>query len=82
VRYLQGMPSDWSQKLRARAAQEGLSVSDFLLKGTVAERPTMKELAERIASRTPVKYKISPTEIIREERDRRAAALMRNHLGE
>jgi len=36
-----------------------------------AERPTMKELAERLARRVPVKYKICPAEILRAERSRR-----------
>jgi hypothetical protein len=75
------MPSDWSQKLKARAARKGLSVSEFLEKDTIAERPAMKELAERIARRTPVKYKISPADVIREERDRRGSTLMCNHVG-
>jgi antitoxin FitA len=58
------------RKLKARAATEGLSLSDFVLREMeqLAERPTPSELAERIASRTPVKYKISPVEILRKHR--------------
>jgi hypothetical protein len=36
----------------------------------VAERPTLKEVLEGLASRTPVKYKISPAEILRQQRGR------------
>jgi hypothetical protein len=67
--------------LKSRAASEGLSVSDFLNKERVAERPTLKELRERIARLPPVKYRRSPAEILREERDRRSAKLMELHLG-
>lgn len=68
---VRNVPDTLHRRLKTRAASEGLSLSDYLLREIeeVAERPTMKELAERIASRTPVKYKRSPAEIIREERD-------------
>jgi hypothetical protein len=77
------MPEKFHRELKSSAAREGLSVSDYLLKDVdnVAGRPTLKELAERIASRTPVKYKISPAEILREERGRRSSSLMLTHLG-
>ena len=70
---VRNVPDGLHRKLKARAALEGLSLSDFVLREMehVAERPTMRELAARIASRTPVKYRVSPAEIIREERDRR-----------
>ncbi|MGP0072687.1 MAG: FitA-like ribbon-helix-helix domain-containing protein [Bryobacteraceae bacterium] len=70
---VRNVPDSLHRKLKSRAALEGMSLSDFVLKEMehVAERPTMKELAARIASRTPVRYKLSPAEIIREERDRR-----------
>jgi plasmid stability protein len=66
---IRNVPDALHRKLKSRAALEGVSLSDLLLKEIehVAERPTMKELAER----TPVKYKISPAEILREERSRR-----------
>ena len=68
--------------LKRRAAGEGLSLSDFVLREMeqVAERPTMKELAARIASQTPVKYKVSPAEIIREERDRPCLRSCTSHV--
>jgi plasmid stability protein len=70
---MRNVPDGLHRKLKMRAASEGLSLSDYLLREMehVAERPTMKELAERIASLPPVKYKRSPAEIIREERDSR-----------
>jgi antitoxin FitA len=70
---IRNVPDSLHRKLKSRAAIEGISLSHLVLREMehLAERPTMKELAERIASRTPVKYKISPAEIIREERDSR-----------
>ena len=70
---IRNVPDALHRKLKSRAALEGVSLSDLLLKEIeqVAERPTIKELAERLASRTPVKYKISPAEVLREERRRR-----------
>jgi hypothetical protein len=75
------MPGKFHRMLKSRAASEGLSVSEFLNEESVAERPTMKELGERIARLPAVKLKRSPAEIIREERDRRSAKLMELHLG-
>jgi plasmid stability protein len=70
---VRNVPDNLHRKLKMRAASEGLSLSDYLLREIerVAERPTMKELAQRIASLPPVKYKESPAEIIREERSHR-----------
>jgi plasmid stability protein len=70
---VRNVPEGVHRKLKARAAMEGLSLSDFILRELerTVEMPTMKELAERIAKLPPVKYKQSPAEIIREERARR-----------
>lgn len=70
---LRNVPDSLHRKLKSRAALEGLSLSAYLLRevGHVAERPTMKEIAERLADLPPVKYQRSPAEIIREERDSR-----------
>jgi antitoxin FitA len=67
---VRNVPDSLHRKLKSRAAIEGLSLSGYVLKELehVAERPTMKELAARIASRTPVKYEISPAEILRQHR--------------
>jgi plasmid stability protein len=70
---VRNVPDSLHRKLKARAALEGISLSDLVLKEMehIAERPTMKEMMERLASLPPVKYKISPAEILREERDNR-----------
>jgi plasmid stability protein len=70
---LRHVPDDVHRKLKARAALAGLSLSDYLLQEirTVAERPTVAELAARLARRAPVATRISPSKAVREERDRR-----------
>jgi plasmid stability protein len=70
---VRNVPDSLHRKLKSRAASEGISLSDFVLREMehIAERPSPKELAERLASRTPVRYKISPAEILRQERDSR-----------
>ncbi|MGB6945986.1 MAG: hypothetical protein WBE37_26540 [Bryobacteraceae bacterium] len=76
---VRNVPDKLHRKLRSCAASEGMSLSDFLLKEMerVTERPTMKELAAPIASRTALGCKTSPAEIIREERGRRDRVLAR-----
>ena len=70
---IRNVPDGLHRRLKSRASLEGLSLSGYLLReiGQVASRPTLQELAERLAQRTPVKYKVSPAEILREERSRR-----------
>jgi len=70
---LRHVPDDLHRKLKARAALEGLSLSDYLLQEVrrVAERPTLAELRQRIAQRAPVLPRVSPAKAVRAERDGR-----------
>ena len=70
---LRNVPDVLHRKLKSRAAEEGLSLSDFLTREArkIAERPTMAEMRERLAARPVLELSPSPAEIIREERDRR-----------
>jgi antitoxin FitA len=70
---IRNVPDGLHSRLKSRAALEGLSLSGYLLREIeqVASRPTLQELAGRLARRTPVKCKVSPAEILREERSRR-----------
>jgi len=70
---LRHVPDPLHRKLKARAAMEGLSLSDYLLKQIeqIAERPTLKEMLDRLARRAPVNVSIPPAQIIRQERDSR-----------
>jgi plasmid stability protein len=65
------VPDPLHRKLKARAAQEGKSLSDYLLREIqrIAERPTMEEIMERLGRLSPVNPRVPPARIIREERD-------------
>jgi plasmid stability protein len=67
------VPDRVHRTLKARAAREGMSLSDFLKKelARVAERPTIEEWLERAQQTSPIRAKISPTQAIRELRDSR-----------
>ncbi len=69
---IRNVPDTLHRKLKARAALEGMSLSDYLLAEIrrSAERPAMSELMERLRHRTPVAPKVPPTDAVREERDR------------
>jgi plasmid stability protein len=68
---LRHVPDHLHRTLKARAALEGLSLSDYLLKQVqqVAERPTLAELKQRLARRTPVTPRLAPAQAVRAERD-------------
>lgn len=76
---LRNVPEELHRKLKARAAQAGKSLSDYLLEQIrrEAERPTMEELMKRLAALPPVKSRLSSAEIIRQERQKRARQLER-----
>jgi plasmid stability protein len=70
---LRHVPDTLHRKLKSRAALEGLSLSDYLLKEVekMSELPTMEEMRARLASREPVQLQEDPAEVIRAERDNR-----------
>jgi plasmid stability protein len=70
---LRHVPDDLHRKLKARAALEGLSLSDYLLKEVerAASYPSLAELRERLASRTPFIPRVHPAKAVRAERERR-----------
>ena len=70
---LRHVPDDLHRTLKARAALEGLSLSDYLLQEVrrVAERPTLAELRRRLAQRTAVTPRVPPAKAVRAEREGR-----------
>ena len=70
---LRHVPDDVHRRLKAQAAQEGLSLSDYLVREVrrVAERPTLHELRQRLAGRSRVATRVSPAKVVRDERERR-----------
>jgi plasmid stability protein len=70
---LRGVPDALHRQLKARAALEGLSLSEYLTREArkIAQRPSLEEMRERLAARPVTILKRSPTSVVREERDRR-----------
>ena len=70
---LRHVPDDLHRKLKARAASEGLSLSDYLVREArrVAEQPTLEEIRSRIRSQSTAEPRISSARIIRGEREKR-----------
>jgi len=70
---IRNVPDALHRKLKARAALEGMSLSEYLLSEVrrAAERPSVSELRQRLAQRTPVQPSPSPARALREERDAR-----------
>lgn len=70
---VRSVPDELHRTLKARAAEAGMSLSDYVLieLRRVAERPTRDEVLRRIARRKTGRLAESPAEIIRAERDAR-----------
>ena len=70
---LRHVPDALHRQLKARAALEGLSLSDFLIREArkIAERPTVGEMRERLAQRASVSTRFAAAESVRRERDQR-----------
>jgi len=68
---LRNVPDALHRRLKARAANEGMTLSDYLVAEIrrVAERPTVGELRERLREREPVLVEQAPAEMVRVERD-------------
>lgn len=67
---IRNVPDALHRRLKSRAAQSGLSLSDFLLAeiGQVAEQPTMGELLDRLEAQPPFQPSASSAEMIRADR--------------
>jgi len=70
---LRNVPDHLHRTLKARAALEGMSLSDYCISELrrFAERPTTAEFLARLATREPVKTSISAEDAVRAERDSR-----------
>lgn len=67
------VPDAVHSTLKARAAHEGMSLSDFIKRELqrVAERPTMREWLEQTGTAKPISGKRTAAQVIRELRDAR-----------
>ena len=70
---IRDVPEEVHSTLKARAAREGMSLSDFIKRelASSAERPTMREWLEMTQRAKPIHSKQSAAQIIRELRDTR-----------
>ncbi len=70
---LRHVPDELHRKLKARAAMEGLSLSDYLLQAVaqIAERPSVNDLRRRLEGRESVRPRVPPAKAVRAERERR-----------
>src|SRR6266852_7461464 len=70
---IRNVPEPIHRTLKMRAAQAGMTLSDYLLAEVeqVANRPTIEELTERIQRRSAVALKSSSASVIRRHRDAR-----------
>lgn len=74
---IRNVPEDVHRTLKARAAKQGMSLSEFLLSEVteLADRPTLEELTERVSKRSRVRLSPTAAETIREERKKRERQL-------
>jgi len=70
---IRNVPPELHRKLKAQAAREGLTLSEYMLRQArrTAEVPTLEEAVRRIRSRKHVRLKTPPADLIREDRDSR-----------
>ncbi len=70
---VRNVPDSVHSTLKSRAAQEGMSLSDFIKRDLerTAARPSLREWLERTAQHKPVVSKLTSAQIIRELRDSR-----------
>jgi plasmid stability protein len=70
---IRDVPEEVHSILKARAAREGMSLSDFIKRELerTAERPSMREWLERTQQAKSIPSKLSPAKAIRDLRDSR-----------
>lgn len=70
---IRNVPAEFHRRLKARAAMEGMSMSDYILRevGKALERPTRQEVLARLRARPVRRLEPSAADVIRAERDGR-----------
>jgi plasmid stability protein len=68
---IRSVPSDLHRRLKARAAMEGISMSDFILREIrkALDRPMRHQILERLRAQPVRKLRVSAADAIRAERD-------------
>ena len=67
---IRNVPPEFHRRLKARAALEGMSMSDYILRevGKSLERPTRQEVLDRISAKPVRRLSQSAAEAVKEER--------------
>ena len=70
---IRNVPPEFHRRLKARAAMEGMSMSEYILRevGKALERPTRQEVLDRLRTRPVQRLSRSAAAVIRAERDAR-----------
>jgi len=70
---VRNVPEEMHRRVKARAAVEGMSMSEFVLREIrrAVERPTRREVLQRIADLPEIDLPVSAAEAVRKERDSR-----------
>ena len=70
---IRNVPAEFHRRLKARAAMEGMSMSEYILReiGKALERPTRQEVLDRLRTRPVQRLSRSAAAVIRAERDAR-----------
>jgi plasmid stability protein len=70
---IRSVPVDFHRRLKARAALEGMSMSDYILReiGKSLDRPSRQDVLDRIRARKTPRLAVDVAKIIREERQAR-----------
>jgi antitoxin FitA len=76
---IRNVPDDLHKALKVRAAKEGTSMSEMLLRELprIAYRPTFEQVMARIRARGPIEGTPSGAELVRAAREEREAELNR-----
>lgn len=67
---IRNVPAAFHRRLKARAAFEGMSMSDFILRevGKALDRPTRQEVLDRLTAKPARHLARDPADVIRDER--------------
>jgi plasmid stability protein len=70
---IRNIPNAVHRRLKARAATEGMTMSDFILREVrkALDRPSRQEMLDRLSARPKRSVTPSPARVIRAERDAR-----------
>jgi plasmid stability protein len=70
---IRNVPPQFHRRLKARAAMEGMSMSEYILReiGKALDTPTRREVLDRIAELPDRRLRETPAKAVRAERDSR-----------